>query len=178
MNSNNTAVRTQPSYPGDYDGDIVALWLRKDPTRWMAGIFSGAFAGLVALAVAMLLAQNAGKEFLFPAKLLSTAILGPAGTDNSVSLGAIVGLIVWESIAVFWGFVYSHFVATNAFRALLAMGLVWGLFLWIFNWNLYMQSVLPIRWAAVPSGAAILICVIYGLSLSSVAIFDRAFRRA
>jgi hypothetical protein len=176
VSSNNTAARSQVSYPGDYDGNIVALWLRKDPTRWVAGIFAGAFAGAIALTVACFLAQSSGKEFWFPAKLLSTFILGSVGTDNHLTKGLIVGLLVWEALAVFWGFVYSHFVATNAIGGLLPMGLVWGIFLWIFNWNLYLQSVLPIRWAAVPSGAAILICVIYGLSLSSVGFFDRVFR--
>jgi hypothetical protein len=171
-------VQTQPSYPGDFDGDIVANWLRKDPTRWVAGILAGALAGLVAMAVAMILSSSVGMESWFPVKLLSTPILGAVGTDNMIMTGAVVGFLVWELIGIFWGFVYSHFVGTNSFRSLLAMGLVWGIFLWIFNWNLYFQSFKPIRWSAVPSAAAFLICVTYGLSLSSVAFFDRLFRRS
>lgn len=171
-------VQTQPSYPGDFDGDIVAIWLRKDPARWVAGIIAGALAGLIAMAVAMGLASASAMELWYPVKLMSTPILGAVGTDNSIMTGAIVGLIVWEFVAIFWGFVYSHFVGTNSFRSLLAMGLVWGIFLWIFNWNLYYQSFKPIRWSGVPSSAAILVCVVYGLSLSSVCVFDRMFRRS
>lgn len=172
------APRTQPSYPGDYDGNIVGLWLRIDPIRWIAGVLAGAFGGAIALAVAMGISQSAGKELWFPAKLMSTPILGSVGTDNRIGTGLIVGLLVWEAICVFWGFVYSHFVATNSPRALLSMGLVWACFLWIFNWNLYFQSFLPIRWASVPSSVVFLLCLIYGLSLSSVAGFERIFRRS
>jgi hypothetical protein len=171
-----TVPRTQPSYPGDYDGNIVALWLRIDPVRWISGVLAGAFAGGVALVVAMLISQSAGKEFWFPAKLASTPFLGSVGTDNSVMTGAIVGLIAWEVLGMFWGFVYSHFVGSNSMKALVPMGVVWGLFLWVFNWNLFFQSVLAIRWAGVSAGVALLLCLIYGLLLPSVAFFDRAFR--
>ena len=166
---------TQVSYPGDYDGNIVAPWLQIELGRWIAGIFAGALAGLIAMALAMVVSASAGMEFWFPIKLMSTPILGTVGTDNRVMTGAIVGFIVWEAIAMFWGFVYSHFVSTRAFGGLLAMGLVWGIFLWVFNWNLYYQSFKPILWSATPSSAAILICVVYGLSLSSVGFFDRNF---
>jgi hypothetical protein len=155
---------------------MVQYWLRKDPTRWFAGVLGGAFAGLVAMAVAMAIASSAGFEFWYPVKLFSTPFLGGAGTDNTSMTGAWIGIAMWEALAVFWGFVYSHFVYTNSFRSLLPMGLVWGLFLWIFNWNLYLQSFKPIRWAAIPSSTAILLCVLYGVSLASVGIFDRMMR--
>ena len=53
------------------DSDIVAIWLKKDPKRWLAGALAGAFAGLMALIFASVLASLAGYEIWFAAKILA-----------------------------------------------------------------------------------------------------------
>lgn len=163
--------------PSTEDQDIVALWLRYDPIRWAAGAASGLFAGLVAVFFAMILSSLGGQEFWFPIKLIATIILGPSATVLGAHFGAIAtGLILFEVLAMFFGVVYAHFARTNCLRALLGVGLTWGAFSWIFIWNLFSQSFKPIFNANVSSGAAFAVCMIYGLSLTSVAFFDRAIR--
>jgi hypothetical protein len=108
---------------------------------------------------------------------MGTAILGPTATEIGTNMnGVFAGLFLVEALAAFWGFVYAHFVKTNSLGALLAMGLVWGVFGWIFHWNLYFHSIKTILYAQVSPGAAFPVFLAYGLSLTSVAFFDRAFR--
>jgi hypothetical protein len=161
----------------DNDLDMVALWLRKDPKRWIAGLASGLFAGAVAMAFAAIFAQIGGFDLLFPAKLFGAILLGPGATDTTSGMGAaLTGFILFEAICAFFGFVYSHFVATNASGSLLAMGAVWGIFSWIFLWDLFFQSFAVIRFSGITPGIALPICMAYGLSLASVAFFDRMLR--
>jgi len=161
----------------DMDLNLVELWLRRDPVRWMAGILGGFVAGIVALFVAMIMAKSAGMDFWFPAKLMATPVLGNSATDSAMNMGnVLVGFLVFEFICVFWGFVYAHFTQTNSRNALLAMGLVWSAFSWIFVFNLFLPSFMSIRAAAITPGAAVPICLAYGLSLSVVGIIDRVLR--
>jgi hypothetical protein len=159
------------------DIDLVATWLVADKSRWIAGIAAGLFAGLVALGFAGVLAVAGGMEFLFPTKLMGSTILGPSATELGAHLSAVlVGLLFTEVLAAFWGFVYAHFIKTNALGALLAMGVVWGVFGWIFHWNLYFHSIKSILAANISPAAAFPVFLVWGLSLTSVAFFDRAFR--
>jgi hypothetical protein len=159
------------------DIDLVATWLVADKTRWAAGIAAGLFAGLVALAFAGVLAIAGGTEFWFPVKLMGTWVTGPSGTEFGPHLGNIfAGLVIVELLSTFWGFVYGHFVKTNSLGALLAMGLVWGIFGWIFHWNLYFHSIRTILASNVSAATALPIFIVWGLSLTSVAFFDRALR--
>ncbi len=163
----------------DTTGDInvVEKWIQVDKTRWAAGLLAGAFAGVVALVFAMIFSKAVGLELTFPAKLMATPILGAAAANYDAGLGAILtGFIFFELIAVFWGIVYAHFTYTNSLPALMGMGLTWAAFSWIFIFNLFMQSWEPIFAAAIPSGAAFAVCLVYGLALTSVAAFDRAIR--
>jgi hypothetical protein len=156
--------------------NLVEMWLRKDPVRWIAGAFAGLFAGAVAMGVAMLIASQIGLEPLFPAKLIGTILLGPSSTEIGVMNGAITGGILFECLTLFWGVVYSHFVGSNKLGALLPMGLVWGLFSWVFIWNLFLQSFRPIFNAHVSSGPVFFVCLAFGFSLASVKLFDQILR--
>lgn len=157
------------------DIDLVATWLVADKTRWVAGILAGLFAGVIALAFAGVLAAASGMEFLYPVKLMGTPILGFDATDTRSGFGAVlVGFLLFEAVSAFWGFVYAHFCKTNALGSLLAMGAVWGLFSWIFEWNLFLHAVKPILYSGVGPGPAFLVCMVYGVSLTSVAFFYRA----
>ncbi len=158
--------------------NLVEIWLRKDPVRWLAGVLGGLFAGGVAMAVAIGISTYLGWDPLFPLKLLGTPILGAASTDLQSSQGVTVGALVIEGICVFWGVVFAHFTGTNSIRALLAMGVAWGAFSWIFIWNLFLQSFKPIFAARIPAGPAFPVCMAYGLALASVALFDRMLRRS
>ena len=157
--------------------NFVTNWLRRDPIRWISGGLAGLFSAFVAMAIAMFFASSAGLQSWFPLKLFGTILLGPSATDVKFAQGAITGGILFAALCIFLGMVFAHFVYTNAFGALLAMGLVWGLFSWIFIFNLFMQSFKPVLAAHVPPTVAFPICVLFGLALSSVSLFDRLIRR-
>lgn len=159
------------------DMNMVELWLRRDTTRWMAGIAAGLLAGMVAMIFAMVLSAIGGAQLLFPAKLMATIVLGAQATEYAAGFGTVlVGLVLFEVICAFFGFVFAHFVFTNSLPALLGMGLAWAAFSWVFIWNLFLQSFETFFAASVGSGPVFFVCLAYGLSLTSVAFFDRALR--
>lgn len=168
-----------PDYAASQEGEmnLVSQWSRIDPTRWISGILAGILGGGVLMVVAGLFASRGGFEFTFPIKLMATPFLGASATEIGQNMNAlIVGALFIEVIATFWGFVYSHFVFTNKVGSLAAMGVVWGIYLWIFNWNLYFQSFKTISVTQLPRAPIFFICIAYGLSLISVTFFDRALR--
>lgn len=168
-----------PDFAASQEGEmnLVAQWSRIDPTRWISGILSGILGGGVLMIVAGLFASSGGMEFTFPIKLMATPVLGASATELGQNLNAlIVGALMIEAGCTFWGFVYSHFVFTNRLSALAPMGLVWGVYLWIFDWNLFLQSFKTISVTQVPRAPVFFICLSYGLSLVSVTFFDRALR--
>ena len=162
------------------DLDIVAPWLKFDSTRWMAGAAAGMFAGIVALVFGGILSKVGGMEALFPVKVMALPILGSSATELGVSGGAllavIVGLVTFEALCAFLGAVFAHFVFSNASGPLLGMGFTWGAFSWIFINNLFSQSFLDIRAANLSRGAGFGFWMVFGLSLTSVAFFDRMLR--
>lgn len=173
------ATHTADTEPTEADMNLVELWLRKDPIRWLAGAAAGLFAGLVALAFAMIIAGATGLDPLFPIKLIATIPAGSAATELAFSMPMIIiGLAFFELIGAFFGLAYAHFTATNHLASLLAMGLVWGLFSWIFIWNLFMPAFRVIVAAGVPAAGALPVCLAYGVALTSVAFFDRAMRKS
>ncbi len=159
------------------DIDLVAPWLRKDPTRWAAGGLAGAFGGLVALVLAAIYCQLQGTEALFPVKVMALPILGSEATAVGAGmLSIITGLLVFEALCAFLGAVFAHFTFTNAPGPLLGMGFTWGAFSWIFINNLFSPSFLAVRAAELSRGAGFGFWMAFGLSLTSVAFFDRMLR--
>ena len=158
--------------------NLVQMWLRKDPVRWIAGSLAGVFAGAFAMGIAMTFACAYDFEIWFPLKLIATSVLGSEATEVGPELdsAAFLGGMLWEGVCAFLGFVFAHFTYTNVLVELLAMGLTWGTFSWIFIWNLFLQSFHSIHWAQISSAAVFPICIGFGLALSSVALFDRMIR--
>lgn len=162
------------------DIDLVAPWLKMDPTRWLAGAMAGVFGGLVALGIAAIYCQMQGDEALFPVKLMALPFLGSTATEvglgNTTALPVAVGLIAFEALCAFLGAVFAHFTYTNAFGPLVGMGFTWGAFSWIFINNLFSPSFLTIRAAELSRGAGFGFWMAFGLSLISVSFFDRMLR--
>ncbi len=160
----------------DNDMDLVAVWLKKDPRRWIAGILAGVFAGILMLAFAALLSSMAGHEPLFAVKLGALPFLGNVSTDFASSGAVVVGFIAIEVLAAFLGLVYAHFTGTNALAPLLGVGIVWGIFGWIFISNLFIQSFQSVKAAHISSGASFFAWMVFGVALTSVSFFDRMLR--
>jgi len=159
------------------DTNLVEIWLRKDPKRIMAGAFAGAFAGLVALLFSMVIAVVFGSELWFPVKVPAVILLGGSAMDYGFHTTPIlVGLIMHEVLCIVLGMVYSHFTGTNYIPALLGAGFTWGAFSWVFIQCLFTQSFTEIFALRLPHGIAFFTCMVFGLSLASVAFFDQMLR--
>lgn len=175
------ATHTNPlarDFVDPQDINLVEHWVKKDRTRWMAGAMAGVFASLVALAFAGILAVIGGYEFLFPAKYIGQILVGSHSTELGFNVGHVLaGVILFAAWSALMGWAYGHFVFTNALPGLLGMGVTWGVFGWIFVWNLYLPSFSVISAAKMGSGPVFLIMIVWGLALTSVAAFDRAIRK-
>lgn len=157
--------------------DLVAIWLRRDPVRWIAGILAGAFAGGLMLVFSMVLAAVLGAELWLPAKLPALPFLGADALEIGMNMKAIlIGIVVHELLCSFWGLIFAHFTGTNHLPALLGVGFTWAAFSWIFMNNLFFPSFRDFYVAQIPQGAAFFACLVYGLGLVSVAFFDRVLR--
>ncbi len=155
----------------------MAIWLRKDPIRWVAGGIAGLFAGLVMLGFAMLVAVMVGEELWFPAKYAALPVLGSEATRLGFELRPILtGVFVHEALCLVLGVAYAHFTGTNSLVALLGAGFVWGTFSWVFISNLFLQSFRSMNAVQIPSGVMLPLNLAFGLALASVAFFDRALR--
>ncbi len=160
------------------DINIVALWLKKDPTRWTAGALGGFTAGLVGLVVAMILSVMGGYEYLLPFKFPALPILGNEATALGMHMNAIaLGFVVLSGISIFLGVIYAHFTSTNNFKALLGAGFTWGIFSWIFLFNLFTMSFPAISAMALPRSGTLFVSLAYGFSLVTVGFFDRMMRK-
>ncbi len=160
------------------DVNLVEIWLKKDPKRWIAGILGGAFAAIVATVFAAILSKSFGHEVTFPVKVFALLSLGSSATEFAAGTGTlIVGLVTLTLFGAFWGALYAHFTGTNKLGALLGMGFVWGAFLWIFWFCLFFFSFKAFLWAQVSPAGTFPVAMVYGLSLSSVRVFDQMLRR-
>lgn len=157
---------------------MVDKWLRVDPARWIAGAFTGVFAGLMMMGFAMILAKLGGLDVTLPLKLPAVPVLGSMATDYEAGIKAIViGLIVHSGICAILGAVFSHFTYTNSLGSLFGMGLTWGLFSWIFICNLFTPSFNEVLWVDVNHHLPMLfIHIVFGISLISLRVFDPLFR--
>jgi hypothetical protein len=176
MNKPNTALKsgsTQGHNGEEGDFDLIALWLDFDVVRIFAGVAAGLFAGVVMAVVAILFSVMGGHEVFYALKIPAIPILGAEAMNYGMSTSVVVGFIVHEIICAVLGGVYAHFTHTNHLKALLAAGFMWGCFSWVFIQNLFIRSFPEVMTLQIPSGVAFFVLQIFGLSLSSVIIFDR-----
>lgn len=161
------------------DINIVEIWLRRDRARWCAGALAGSFASVVALVFSGILAVMTGREFWFPVKLGAIPFMGNSAMALGLSniTGLLLGFVFFQVLCSFLGTLYAHFTGTNSLPALTGVGVTWGAFSWIFLNNLYGPSFREFYVAGAPKGLAFLSCMVFGLSLTSVAFFDRMCRK-
>ena len=158
------------------DLDIVAIWLRKDPSRWMAGALAGVVASVALIIVGMMLCKSAGMDMWYPVKVAALPFKGPMALETNSMSGVFPGIIAIEFFSVFWGVLFGHFTGTNKFFPLLGVGATWGIFTWIFWINLYLQSFRDIYVAAIPRGGAFFVCLAWGVAFTTTALFDRLIK--
>jgi hypothetical protein len=173
MATNSTHL-SQEQY--DDDRDIVAMWLKWDPKRLLAGALSGLFAGVIAAAFAVGFAKILGADPMFPIKFAALPILGEQALRYDNSQALIVGFLTHEVLSMVLGIVYAHFTSINALPALLGAGLMWGSFSWIFISCLFVQAFRDIAALNLPKQVFFPINMVFGLALASTGFFDRLLR--
>ncbi|MBL7716918.1 MAG: hypothetical protein JNL01_15750 [Bdellovibrionales bacterium] len=162
------------------EGDInlIEMWLKIDPTRWIAGAMGGLTAGWIAMAVAMIFSAAAGLELYFPIKAVAAALLGSSATESGMHIGAILtGAIGHSILAAVLGVAYAHFSVKNHLSVLLGTGFVWGTFSWVFIFCLFSQSFQGWNALALHRGAGLALNLVFGFSLATVAVFDKMLRK-
>ncbi len=160
------------------DLNIVEIWLRRDPTRWVAGILAGLFSGVVMLAFAMILSKIGGAELWLPIKIAALPFLGSTATEFGFNFTSLaVGFVFVEVLCAFLGLAYAHFTgAGSSLQALLGASFAFGAFSWVFIICLFMQSIYAVQYMEVSKGAAFFVMMVFGLALASVHFFDRMLR--
>lgn len=170
---------SQPSHPVDTDTDIVALWVKRDPIRWTAGVLGGLFAGIVMLVVSGLLCAANGLDVLLPVKMAALPILGGAATEFAAGMPTLItGFAMHELMCAFLGFVYAQFTGGNSKRLLFGVGITWAAFGWVFITCLFTPSWRDVLVLEFPKGIAFAGWMSYGVSLMSVGFFDRLLRKS
>ena len=158
------------------DPNLVEMWVRKEPGRWVAGAVAGVFAAVLMLLFAMVVCSFGHMDVMAPLKVPAVPFLGAEAMRVGMHMGAIaVGLIALFTFTAFLGAVFAHFTYTNHLLSLIGMGFTWGVFAWIFLNNLMFPSWMQYRALDLPKGAMLFTLIVFGLGLSSVAFFDRVF---
>jgi hypothetical protein len=160
----------------DQDINLVEIWLRRDPKRWLAGALAGVFSAFAACGFAMIISTLFGSDPWYPAKLLAIPFCGASAMNLGFGLSVLVGLGFWSVLGGFLGAVFAHFTGTNSLSALLGVGLSWGAFSWVFLHNLFFPSFREYMVQRVPNGVAFFTCMVFGVALTSTAFFDRKVR--
>lgn len=145
---------------------MVAYWEKIDHYRLLAGALTGLIGGIITVFIALFLSAYWGLESLYPIKLFATICMGSSATELGDRTDVLLtgGLVIFGLFSIL-GLIFSHFVFARSIFGLFWMGIVWGIFSWIFIWNLFLQAFKPILNSGVNSSSVLLLCLIYGSSL-------------
>lgn len=159
------------SVPGEYN--FLDTWMTFNGRRWLAGAMAGIFAGLTMVIFGAIICASKGVDVTFPAKVGALPWLGADCLEFGSMKAIVIGLLSHLSLSAFLGATYAHFTGVNHPKALFGMGITWGIFAWIFIHNLMARSIPAYRTADLPSGIMFFAWLVFGVSLMSVAVFDR-----
>ena len=159
------------SVPGEYN--VVALWTRFRSERIRAGVFAGFFAGAMMLVFGMIYSAFKGMDITTPFRISALPILGNTAMAYGSAAGIVVGLMVFFTLAVVLGTTYAHFTGTNHRGNRFGIGLTWGAYGWIFITCLFCPAFRSYDEANIPRGPMFFAWIVFGLSLMSVAWFDK-----
>ena len=159
------------SVPGEYN--FLDTWMTFNGRRWLAGVMAGIFAGLAMVIFGSIICASKGVDVTFPAKVGALPWLGAECLEFGSVKAIVIGLLSHLSLSALLGATYAHFTGVNNPKALFGMGITWGIFSWIFIHNLMARSIPAYRTADLPTGIMFFAWLVFGVSLMSVAVFDR-----
>jgi hypothetical protein len=159
------------SIEGEYN--LVEMWCSPRRERLIAGVFAGIFAGTMMLLFGMIVCAFLGMDLTMPFKICALPVLGVPALAYGSMTGILVGLSVFYTLMIGLGVYYAHVTGINKKGMLFWIGVTWGLWGWVFITNLMMPSFREYLVANVHKGAMFAAWQVYGISLMSVAWFDK-----
>jgi hypothetical protein len=159
------------SIEGEYN--VVALWTKFRAERLRAGVMAGIFAGLMMQLFGVAFCAIKGMDLAMPFKISALPILGNAALAYGSILALVVGIIMFYALTITLGMAYAHFTGTNHRGNLFGIGLTWGAFSWIFITCLFSPAFRSYNEADIPRGPMFFAWIVFGISLMSVAWFDK-----
>ena len=171
MNSMKDRNFNPDSVPGEYN--VVALWTKFRAERIQAGMLAGIFAGVMMQIFGMIYCAVKGMDVTIPMRVSALPVLGNAAMAYGSSAGIGVGLVLFFILAMVLGATYAHFTGTNHKWNRFGMGLTWGAYGWVFITCLFSPAFQSYEEAALPRGVMFFAWIVFGLSLMSVAWFDK-----
>ena len=159
------------SIEGEYN--LVQMWTDIRAARLKAGAMAGIFAGVMSIIFGSIFCVIKDLDPTIPMRIMGLPYIGNVAMTYGGSYGIVVGLISLFSIAIFLGVAYAHFTGVNNKKALFGMGLTWGVYGWIFITCLFMPANRNYYAAEIPRGVMFFAWLVYGISLMSVAWFDK-----
>jgi hypothetical protein len=161
--------------PDTIEGEfnVVALWTKLRMSRIRAGVCAGIFAGAMMQLFGVIYCAIKGWDLLMPFKISALPILGREALAFGSVPGIVVGLIAFYTLAIVLGTAYAHFTGNNHKGVRFGIGLTWGLWGWVFITCLFSPSFQPYSEADIPRGVMFFAWLVFGISLMSVAWFDK-----
>jgi hypothetical protein len=159
------------SVPGEYN--VVELWARFRGERIKAGALAGIFAGIMMQIFGMIYSAFQGMDITTPMRISALPILGNSAMAYSNGAGIVVGLLMFFLLSVVLGTTYAHFTGTNHKWNRFGVGLTWGAYSWIFITCLFSPAFRSYQEAQIPRGPMFFAWMVFGISLMSVAWFDK-----
>jgi hypothetical protein len=171
MNSLKDRNFNPDTIPGEFN--VVALWTNFRAARLRAGIMAGIFAGVMMQIFGMIFSAAKGMDITTGFRIAALPVLGNEAMAYGTSAGIAVGLSVFFVLTSFLGMTYAHFTGTNHLGNRFGIGLTWGAYAWIFITCLFCPAFPHYYEAEIPRGPMFFAWMVFGLSLMSVAWFDK-----
>jgi hypothetical protein len=171
MNSLKDRNFNPDSLPGEYN--VVELWAKFRGERIKAGVLAGIFAGIMMQVFGMIYCAAKGMDLTTPMRISALPILGNAAMTYGAGAGIAVGLLMFFILAIVLGTTYAHFTGTNHKWNRFGVGLTWGAYSWIFITCLFSPAFQSYHEADIPRGPMFFAWMVFGVSLMSVAWFDK-----
>lgn len=156
---------------GEYN--VVALWTSFRLRRIIAGMLAGIVAAFMMELFGVIFCALNGVDLTMPMRIAALPIIGRDALEIASATGMIVGVTAHAVLSMILGAVYAHFTGMNKIGALFGIGLTWAAWGWVFITCLFMPSFRAYHEAQIPAGLMFFAWIVFGLSLMSVAIFDR-----
>jgi hypothetical protein len=171
MNSLKDRNFNPDTVPGEFN--VVALWTTFRSARLRAGVIAGIFAGIMMQVFGMVYSVATGRDLTTPFRIAALPILGNEAMAYGTTPGIMVGLLVFFALAILLGVTYAHFTGTNHKGNRFGIGLTWGAYSWIFITCLFSPAFRAYYEAEIPRGPMFFAWMVFGVSLMSVAWFDK-----